>query len=279
MVNNIQLPSVSLLDNNQLQNKMKGKSFVLNLERRPDRLERFKKFYTDFGPDLPLDVFCAVDGSKQEQISRVPSSIIDCASSTNDYNNKPSIKFTLYSHMMIWLEIANGDLDYGMIFEDDCFFRSDNDKLPDISSGSLKTKWNEIISDYSKELEKPKSILYFGVGDLLPIHTVPPSESILIAQESNHVLKPHTSKYYGRPNFKSPYTYSWIGCSSYVVSKITAKYLLAIAKKYPLECAIDAWIKRLYEHTFIDIYYTIPLFTYTPEILDSNTSFPEKGYI
>jgi hypothetical protein len=79
-----------------------------------------------------------------------------------------------------------------LIYEDDCYFRSDNELLPEISRHSMKTKWPKILAEYGPNLEKQKSLLYFGVGDLLPIHTVPPSESILIAQESKPCIE--TSK-------------------------------------------------------------------------------------
>jgi GR25 family glycosyltransferase involved in LPS biosynthesis len=87
-------------------------------------------------------------------------------------------------------------------------------------------------------------------------------------------LKPQ-NKYYGQPNFNSPYVFNWLGCSSYVVSKKTAKYLLAIAAKQPIKFAVDAWIKKLIVAQIIDAYLTIPLMTYTPEILDSDTARPE----
>jgi GR25 family glycosyltransferase involved in LPS biosynthesis len=254
---------------------MNGKACVLNLTRRPDRLDRFKEFYAKYGPELPLMVFNAIDGSIPEEFNRVPETIIKSLSEQNDYNNKTSIRATAMGHMLLWKKLLESDEDYFLIFEDDCYFRPDNNLLPEISSGSMKTKWDKIITEYAPNLKERKNVLYFGVGDLLPLHTTPPSESILIAQESNHVLKPHTGKYYGCPNFKSPYVYSWIGCSSYLISKPAAKYLLAIAAKQPLKCAIDAWLKKLYENKIIDIYFTIPLMTYTPNILDSNTSFAD----
>jgi GR25 family glycosyltransferase involved in LPS biosynthesis len=256
---------------------LKAKSYVLNLKRRPDRLSRFQDYYNSHGPNLPLIIFEAIDGSNPEQIDRVPDFIKNSISDINDYNNKLSIKYTAFGHLLLWKEIAENGDDYGIIFEDDCHFRPDNNLLPKISAESMKTKWNKVIEEYCNNFKDRKNILYFGVGDLLPIHTVPPSESILIAQESNHVLRLQ-NKYYGKPNFKSPYVYSWIGCSSYIISKNTAKYLLAIAQKQPIRFAVDAWLKRLYEHDIINIYFTIPLFTYTPDVLDSNTSFPEKGF-
>lgn len=250
---------------------MKVKSYVLNLKRREDRLIRFKEFYEKYGPNIPLEVFEAIDGSDINQISRVPEYLLDCIDENNDYNNKLSIKYTAYSHMMMWKEISEGDYDYVIIFEDDCYFRPDNKLLPYISSGSMKSKWDTIINEYKSNLENRKNILYFGVGDLLPIHTGPPSESIFIAQETNHVIKPH-NKHYGKPNFNSPYVFSWLGCSSYVISKKTAKYLLSIAKKQPLKYAVDAWIKKLIDANIVDAYFTVPLYTYTPNILDSDTA-------
>lgn len=254
--------------------KARAKSYVLNLKRRPDRLSRFQKLYSAHGPDLPLQIFEAIDGSDPNHISRVPESIIKSVSDENDYNNKLSIKYTAFSHMMIWKEIADSDSNYALIFEDDCCFRPDNELLPEISGQSMKNKWDKIIEEYRINLDRRECILYFGVGDLLPIHTVPPSESILIAQESNHIINP-SGKYYGKPNFNSAYVFSWLGCSSYLISKKTAKYLLAIASKQPLKYAIDAWIKKLIVAQIIDANLTIPLFTYTPSLYDSNTSNPD----
>ena len=257
-----------------------GKSFVLNLKRRPDRLSRFQEFYTKYGPELPLIVFEAIDGSDNNQLIRVPEPILKSVSDNNDYGNKPSIRCTAFSHMMIWQQIVEGEEDYGLIFEDDCYFRPDNPLLPEISRNSMKTKWSKIIDEYDHNLKNRKNILYFGVGDLLPINTCPPSESILIAQESNHVIIDgmYTTihRYYGKPNFNSPYVFSWLGCSSYVISKATAKYLLAITAKQPLKYAVDSWLKRLYENKIIEIYLTIPLMTCTPDVLDSDTARPEK---
>jgi len=255
---------------------MKAKSYVLNLRRRPDRLLRFQDFYSKYGPDLPLTIFEAIDGSDPKQIDRVPESIKNSVSEDNDYNNKLSIKYTAFGHMMMWKEIAEGDCDYALIFEDDCYFRPDNNLLPKISAESMKNKWSKVIDEYRPNLEHRQSILYFGVGDLLPVHTVPPSESILIAQESNHVIKP-INKYFGKPNFNSPYVFSWLGCSSYLISKKTAKYLLAIAAKQPLKFAVDAWIKKLIVTQIVDANLTIPLFTYTPNIMDSDTAKPTQS--
>lgn len=252
----------------------KAKSYVLNLRRRPDRLSRFNQFYNDHGPNLPLTVFEAVDGSKLEEFNRVPESIKNSVSETNDYGGKNSIRATAFSHLLIWKEIAESDFDYCLVFEDDCYFRPDNNLLPEISSKSMKNKWNKVIEEYLSNLERRECILYFGVGDLLPIHTVPPTESILIAQESNHVTKP-INKYFGKPNFNSPYVFSWLGLSSYLISKKTAKYLLAIASKQPLKFAVDAWIKKLIVAQIVDAYLTIPLFTYTPNVMDSDTARPE----
>lgn len=249
------------------------KSIVLNLHRRPDRLERFKKFYEDSGPDIPLEVFTAIDGSDPTEFERVPIAIKNRVSNDNDYENRPSVRATAMGHMMIWQAIIDEGLDYALIFEDDCYFRPDNKLLPRISGMSMK-EWNSVINEYSPKLSDRKNILYFGVGDILPIHTVPPSESILIAQERNHVHGKEWS-YYGKPNFNSAYVFDWVGCSSYVISNATARYLLAISAKQPIKYAVDSWIKRLSNNKIVNLYFSVPLFTYTPGILDSNTAFPE----
>jgi len=255
-----------------------GKAIVINLTRRPDRLIRFNQFYRESGPVLPLHVFEAIDGSNADFITKVPSDLVDSLSSVNDYGSRDSIRATAYSHLMVWKLISESEEDYGIVFEDDCHFRPHNTRLPKISRESMTIKWPSIIEDYAPQLNNPRSILYFGVGDILPICTDVPSQAMLIAQESQHVLKPQEGKYYGRPNFNSPYVFSWLGCSSYVLSKVQAIYLLTIASRYPLGCAVDAWLKNLYEAGAINIHLTVPLMTFTPLVMDSNTSFPELGY-
>ena len=96
---------------------MKGTSYVINLKRRPDRLERFTKFYSVDGPDLPLVVFDAIDGSKESDLSRVPEDIQSRISSDNDFKNSATIRAIAYSHMLVWKMIADGQDDYGMILK------------------------------------------------------------------------------------------------------------------------------------------------------------------
>jgi len=235
---------------------MKGVSYVINLERRPDRLERFTKFYNEDGPSLPLEVFKAIDGTNEQEFERVPQDIKDRVSQNNDFKNSGPITATAYSHLMVWSKIAQDyNHDYGMIYEDDCYFRNGNN--------NLKTSWPKL------ENSMPSGVLYFGVGDMLPIHTNPPSESMLRAQEIAHVQDSRQDKYFwGKPNFKCPYVFPWVGCSSMVLSRVTAQFLLDLALKEPLQCAIDAWLVRTSKDL---MYFSIPLFTYCPNRNDSDT--------
>jgi len=253
---------------------LSGKSFVINLKRRLDRLERFTKFYNTDGPDLPLVVFEAIDGSNQIDFDRIPTELLQLISENNDFKNSDTIKAIAWSHMIIWKMIADGPDDYGMIYEDDCFFRECNKLLPDISAKNLKKSWSKIIKDFEKNISNTNDILYFGVGDLLPIHTVPPSESILKAQEYSHVIRnPFYTLSYAKPNFKSAYVFPWLGLSSYVVSKNAANYLLNKLNQTPLNRAIDAWIRVNCEQM---IYFTIPLFTYIPNYLTDSDNYDPK---
>ena len=141
---------------------MKGKSFVLNLVRRPDRLKRFQEFYEKFGPNLPLTVFNAIDGSNPDEFNRVPETIIKSLCETNDYNNKASIRATAAGHMFLWNKLLESEEEYSLIFEDDCYFRPDNNLLSEISSGSLKKRWSKIIEEYATLFTEQKkySILW-----------------------------------------------------------------------------------------------------------------------
>lgn len=244
-----------------------GIAYVINLKRRNDRLEKFKESYNKYGPPLELNVIEAIDGKNEKDIERVPQDIISMISDKNDYDNKLVIKYTTMSHLIIWKKIAEGNHDYGVIFEDDCKFRVDYDKLPEICRESLKTRFSKIMEHFDKD----KSVLFLGSGDILPIQTHPPSQPMLIRQELSHVIN-RTNDFVGIPNFNSPYVFNWLGCFSYVMSKNTAKYLLSLNE--PITTAIDAHLKNKFNEKKINIYLSIPLMTYST--MDDSDISPQK---
>jgi GR25 family glycosyltransferase involved in LPS biosynthesis len=240
-------------------------SYVINLERRPDRKEKFLKDYETLGPNIPLEVIRAVDGTTPNEVTT--NTMFEYTSSDNDYQDNPRIRAKILSHLTTWSNIAKSD-SYGLVFEDDVNFRED---------GKFKTLWEKIFKKLPPKFKKDVGIIYFGCGDTLPIHVDMPSAALLRSQEKSHV-KPLINEYFGKENFGSPYICDdWLGGFSYILSPKSAQYLLDIAKEIPVRKAVDVWLKDIFDnntesHRKSEIlgnpgksnyrYMTVPLLTY-----------------
>jgi len=256
-------------------------SYVINLKRRSDRKETFTKNYETFGPDIPLIFVDAVDGSVDDLtklkclLSKV--SFNEYINKNNDYGNNPKISACSISHMKTWSLIANGSDDFALIFEDDVLFREDFKfkKLYKDLEKSIKKLDNE-----TKVSNNKPSIIYFGAGDVLPIH-VPsiPNESQLRAAERSHVhqesIKGSGGCLLGIPR-KSAYIFEWFGAFSYILTKETAIFLLDYVSKNPINKAIDVFLKDLGDILIINRFATVPLMTYHSSydlnVYDSDTT-------
>lgn len=97
------------------------KTYVLNLDRRPDRWKEFN----DNAPSFPRERFSAVDGSKLINNHQMQQLF-----ETNDFNWRKGIMGCALSHIKMWLEIEKSDKKFFMILEDDIKFASGfTDKL------------------------------------------------------------------------------------------------------------------------------------------------------
>lgn len=213
--------------------------YVLNLTRRTDRKTDFTKRFNDLEISDPLEFVEAIDGSKQE-LNRL-----------GNYEN-PRLAATAQSHYKIWKLIAESDKSYGVVLEDDILFHN-----------NFKKQWLK-IKNKLKGLTQGSSIefVYLGMGDCLPIHTRPPSQTLLDSQEKSHVIKNSViHDYFGIPNPKSPYIFDWFGTFSYVLTKKGAQKLIDSFDSYKTG-PIDKWIKE----STVKKHVTIPLLTYHPSI-------------
>lgn len=216
-------------------------SYVINLKRRNDRLDKFKKYYNF---KIPLTVVEAVDGLTE---------LVDnkhISNDSNEYQNNLCIKATIASHVKVWTLIANGTSEYGLVFEDDVLF----------------SHYCESFDPKELKYLDKNSIVYLGTGDLLPILTNPPSESMLRAQERSHAIKVAGLRNFGRINMKSIYVFDWLGAFSYLISKDTAKNLLILAERSPISKAVDVWLKE----NLFSKYVHIPLLTWHPNLSADN---------
>ena len=251
------------------------KSYVINLPRRTDRLEKFLHGYKVGGPSEELVIVKAVDGSNLNELEQEP--YMSKFSENNDFGNNPRIKACAISHMKSWAMIANDGPDaIGLIFEDDIIFREDL---------KFKKLWPILRPNIIRSFKDSKnSIIYFGLGDVLPIHvSSTPSLHMLRAQEKAHA----TDHFYmntadginvglGLTKDKSPYIFEWYGAFSYIINGSVAKYLLDLTDNRQFTKAIDVYLKDLCDNNVLKRLTTVPLLTYHGSydlnIYDSDTT-------
>lgn len=136
------------------------KTYIINLEKRKDRLEYINNNYKN--ELYELEIFKAYDGKYTENNSKeyINFKNIFINSINKNKNNKSLYNYNQFneladgelgcfiSHLMIWKKIIDKNIDKAIIFEDDCIFNSD-----------FNNKVNKIISD---EIPNNFNILYFG---------------------------------------------------------------------------------------------------------------------
>lgn len=91
------------------------KRFVINLDRRPDRLARMSQIFTDIG--LDFDRVKAVDGAQLASDEVYGHRGDPCA--------RRGETACFLSHRSCWQRVVNEDLSCAAIFEDDVHFGSD----------------------------------------------------------------------------------------------------------------------------------------------------------
>ena len=101
-----------MLDNISSLNCETVRMYVINLERRPERLLNF--FIKNNQELPPFEVFTGVDGKKLK-----PSGKIQRIFETGDYNFRRGIVGCAYSHLQIWAKFLKSQSKYCIILEDD----------------------------------------------------------------------------------------------------------------------------------------------------------------
>lgn len=92
----------------------KLKTFVINLERRKDRLDKF--MLDEQVKQLNPVIFKAIDGQKIKPTNKILKLF-----ETSDYNYRKGLVGCWCSHIMIWLELLrSNEFNTALILEDDC---------------------------------------------------------------------------------------------------------------------------------------------------------------
>ena len=223
--------------------KIKYKTYVINLRRRKDRLDKFNKecFIKDF------NIFEAIDKLDIKIINN--NLFLDCNSKYKNINLK-NFKYLkkgeigcFLSHVCLWEKMINLNEEYIIIFEDDPIFCKD-----------FKNKFMNLI----KDINKIESIIYFG-------------------GRFNEDFKMKTCININNNIVKYNYSKKWVGSDcdrgaySYIINKKISKLFLDnLDKNIFSNKAVDHYMMNVLRNYKINIYHSYPLLTYSDR--DSNDS-------
>ena len=234
---------------NLVNNSMKNikKSYLINLEKRPDKLKEFFDNYPYKKNNIT--VFKAIDGNKIVLNEEIIQFIINYINKNSSNNNKGPIKGELgctLSHMNIWKLICNNDdlneNDKIAIFEDDAFFTS-----------NFKEVWNEI--------EFPDDLDFMYIGGRFYDNYLP----------SNLKDWYNYSKHVYTTNLEDRTTHS------YIITKKGANKLLQIIKENNgIHNPIDHWLTE--QMVFLNSYTILPLLCWSPPDYKSDIKRSENNY-
>jgi GR25 family glycosyltransferase involved in LPS biosynthesis len=105
------------MENSRVKEKSyKLKVFVINLERRKDRLEKFMNKNGEQLKALNPEIFKGIDGSRLKPTNKLLKLF-----ETSDYSYRKGIMGCLCSHVLLWLDLVKStEYDTLLILEDDC---------------------------------------------------------------------------------------------------------------------------------------------------------------
>jgi GR25 family glycosyltransferase involved in LPS biosynthesis len=205
--------------------EVKCKTYVVNLDRRPDRWETFQKNATEIDN---YERFSAVDGKLIKNSTQLQQIF-----ESNDYYMRRGMVGCLLSHVKIYTELINSEYDYFTILEDDVEFTHD-----------FKNKYNNIMSQVNNW-----DLIFLG-------HHVRD-----INRQADELVKDKMPVLTKRDAYWS-FLNSLGGTGGYIISKIGAQKLLDfIDKNGGSSNGIDTLIQK--SANILDIYYPSPHLIFT----------------
>lgn len=206
--------------------KYNMKTYVINLERRPDRWCNFSKL--DEPKFLRYERFFAVDGSKL-----VPNPKLQHIFEGNDYNMRDGMVGVALSHIKLWIELINSENDFYCIFEDDITF------VPE-----LEKKFHHVLS-----------ILPSGWGMCFLGHHVWPQHETPECYDKQKM--PRLDKW----NTRESLTYSIGGAVGYLISRSGALAMLEFIDEVGMTNGIDTMQQKAAD--ILPVYYCMPHLVYS----------------
>jgi GR25 family glycosyltransferase involved in LPS biosynthesis len=210
------------------------KIYVVNLKRRPDRLEHF--YNTCSFPKEKIHVVYGFDGKNYDNELENEKHLYNKLS----HNLLPGEKGCFISHMRMFKDIVANKIPYAIIFEDDGNFCHD-----------FKNKLELCIH----EMPSDTKILYFG-GRFSPDFKMDLDTFVPITE---HIVAHTNVDWYNRDCGNHD------RCTfGYIISCSLAQYFIdCFEANFYLDFAIDNWMVKICMDNKIPIYNTCPLLCYS----------------
>ena len=216
------------------------KTFVVNLDRRPDRWETFKN---NAPKSLKYERFSAVDGMKLNS-SRQLQQIFE----NNDYSMRRGMVGCFMSHIKLFIQLVNESdekIKYYMILEDDITFQDD-----------FETKLNHLQKQINNIGMDSWDFVFLG----------------------HHVRDSNNTKYFDRSklpeiekiNVYQSFIQSLGGTTGFLISKKGAEKFLNFLDKTGATNGIDTCIQKSANE--LDIYYPCPHLIFSECFRGDNSS-------
>jgi GR25 family glycosyltransferase involved in LPS biosynthesis len=206
ILNSLQIaPTISrLVRGHQLLNKTP--LHLVNLDRRPDRLDEFMKGLSSASRarlSSRIERFSAIDGADLD----ITPEIQHLFRGSKLPLKKSNVACSL-SHLSLWIELINSENDYYIIFEDDAYFTSD-----------FTSRLGEVLGQI---LDRPQpDVVFLGLSYF---------DDVWHPQSSIQTLRP--------VNLENLMGGTW----AYIITKNGAKKLFEIAQNKGIAFGIDAFI-------------------------------------
>jgi GR25 family glycosyltransferase involved in LPS biosynthesis len=195
---------------------------VINLDRRPDRLESFRHRLAEVtSPNLASRVqrFSAIDGRTLSLTSEIQHIFRG-----NDFGYRRGVIGCALSHLALWKELAVGDVPGFLILEDDVTLCPGFD-------GQLVELCGELV-----ECQEAFDLLFLGYHDWQP-------EDVAASRKVARLGRIEGPRYIG-------------GTFAYILSRRGAQRLLAIVERDGIQNAIDVFV--YWKQTELEIFSATP---------------------
>ena len=211
------------------------KRFVINLKRRPDRLDKFFE-RCPYSPET-FEVIQAFDGRNAHDENKKERKLV----SKFPKDRQPGAIGCSISHLRIWKRMVNENIPIAMIFEDDAYF-------------------DPKFSEFMETLELPEniSILFFG-GRFTPGFVVPSQAMIPV----NEKVYQHNDRCWNNRLHERT-------THGYILRLPLARFLIELFNISQSPQPVDQFIIHSLKGIGLPVHSTYPLVCWSPIVGDSD---------